>query len=99
MSSRSIEPSGSNRRQVISVRTNQCARTERQKPHGSRYRGDQDDSPEGRNPSRPSGQASHALFLHSIFRRFDQSSESPDHSRLGLLGSPDLAPLARGYRL
>src|SRR5580658_4126512 len=65
MSSRSIEPRRSNRR----VRT--IATPNRRGPW---YRGDQDDSPEGRNPSRPSGQASDALFL----RRFGKVPNRPN---------------------
>src|SRR5271168_398018 len=40
--------------------------------HNPSHRGDQDDSPEGRNPSRPSGQASDALFS-------GDSAEKPNH--------------------
>src|SRR5215469_3810438 len=67
MSSRLIEPSSSRRgrppRFEPSPRpdTPDALRHPRTVP---RQRGDQDDSPEGRNPSRPSGQASLALLLH-----------------------------------
>src|SRR5579864_1253937 len=54
MSSRSIDPDLSRHAQAITLEpTGPASRS-------SRYRGDQGDSPNGRNPSRPSGQASDA---------------------------------------
>jgi len=53
MSSRSIDPSSPSR----------SARTLSLESWDSRHRGDQDDSPEGRHPSRPSGQASYRPIL------------------------------------
>jgi len=53
MSSRSIDPSSPSR----------SARTLSPESWDSRHRGDQDDSPEGRHPSRPSGQASYRPIL------------------------------------
>src|ERR1700733_685967 len=99
MSSRSIEPSGSNRRQPTPSAQTITLAPQGQKPRDSRHRGDQDDSPEGRNPSRPSGQASHAYFaLHfpAIRSKFRIARNC---ARLRLSESPGLAPLARGFPL
>src|SRR5271154_967073 len=47
--------------------------------HNPSHRGDQDGSPEGRNPSRPSGQASDALFS-------GDSAKNPNHATPSPLG-------------
>ncbi|MGC1326137.1 MAG: hypothetical protein WA850_10400, partial [Xanthobacteraceae bacterium] len=62
---------------------------------GSSYRGDQDDSPEGRNPSRPSGQASHALFRAPFS---SDSAKVPNHRELRAsnLGIPGLGSVRPG---
>jgi len=73
-----------------------------------RPRGDQDDSPEGRNPSRPSGQASLAVLFRpteAIRPKAPYRLDTLPHPPAGvtgrrilhLLGSPAVAPLARGF--
>src|ERR1700746_2088372 len=67
MSSRSIEPSGPHYGRTPQFEPSPRPDAPDALGHPRpvpRQRGDQDDSPEGRNPSRPSGQASLALLLH-----------------------------------
>src|SRR6516162_1747266 len=113
MSSRSIDPSGPelppHRRKLEPS----------PRPHASdafttsarpvpRQRGDQDDSPEGRNPSRPSGQASLAVLLHPtvgdpidtrtaamLCRTLQPAGRRPSHH--ALVDSRGTAPLVRGF--
>src|ERR1700734_461450 len=69
MSSRSIDPSGKSCHHAQAITLGPTGPASR----SSRYRGDQGDSPKGRNPSRPSGQASHALFS-------SDSAKCPNHA-------------------
>src|SRR5215472_11681948 len=112
ISSRSIEPSGPHYGCTAAVRVNcpgqNATNARRHRRLLPRLRGDQDDSPEGRNPSRPSGQASLAVLFRPIPGdptrkpyRLDALPHSPGRddrpAHLHLLGSPAVAPLARGF--
>src|SRR5215472_9504469 len=87
ISSRSIEPSDPKHRQsrTSNHRLNPAASNTAAvfACAISRQRGDQDDSPEGRNPSRPSGQASFAVCSRPMYFRisvllFNDSGTCPN---------------------
>src|ERR1700737_1993747 len=72
MSFPSIDPSAPNRRPVQPSAQAIALGATGPASRSPRFGGDQDDSPKGRNPSRPSGQASSALFSRD-------SAKSPNH--------------------